>query len=446
LSFPLQPDPVTWAAGQNITAPGLRADPANLVALLARRPLLVAAQLTAAQAIAESTVVPVSLDAEYADNWNGHTIPAATYAAPLAGIYLAEGNVFITGTSTSGSYGAGIEVVQGGHTHDHLGGYLCGNGVNNTGPAASDLVELNPYTSDTVCLYAEQFATASTALATPGAYFSVRWAGLGVNFSAGQGAVNGTVVTSPQPAALWPPGSGTLITNSGGIAAGATSMTVLSATGIIVGSTLGLDYYEGQPVSPVAESVTVSSVTGTTIGISATSYPHGGNLTPGYVAVPVSAAWMNQQVRDVINFLAFPPMCRLDNISTTQALGSQTFPAGTAITWTGAPIDNFGGWNSGQSYVFPVSGVYYIYGQVFAEAMTANLSAGYAISGGTVHWGDSIRSQVSLSVCAIVRKAAVRVTAGQYVQLFGSQNSGGAVGLQGSGAAYSTLLCLWTGF
>ena len=105
-------------------------------------------------------------------------------------------------------------------------------------------------------------------------------------------------------------------------------MTVGETTGMIVGATLGLDYYEGAPVSPMAEPVTITSISGTTIGISATAYPHGGTLTPGYVAIPVSAAWMNQQVRDIINFLAYPPICRLTSSAPPRPSSPRRSPPG----------------------------------------------------------------------------------------------------------------------
>jgi hypothetical protein len=447
VSFPLPPAPITWEPGTNITAPELRADPANLAWLLTRRPLLAAAQLSTAQAIAESGAVAVKMDTEYADNWNGHTIPDATYAAQFAGWYLAEGVAFITGTSQAGVVISGIQATQDSVTHGLYGARVVPDGTNTSGPVCADLVQLNPFTSDTVELFAWQSLSASQDLAEPGAYFTVQWAALPTTIPGDEGWVNGTVVDDPQPAALWPPGSGTLITDSGGIDAGATSMTVLETTGMVTGGTLGLDYCEGQPVSPMAETVTITSITGPTIGISATAYPHGGTLTPGYVAIPVSAAFMNQQVRDVISFLAYPPICRLTNVGTTQTAGSQTFPAGTPVTFTELTVDNFRGWNSGENYVFPVSGVYYIYGQVLLSAAVTNASAGISISGGTIQWGTSARtSSTALELCVTVRRE-IRVTAGQYVTLYCSQNSGDTLSLVSAGGdSYSTLLVVFRGF
>jgi hypothetical protein len=445
LSFPLPPAPITWSPGQNITAPELRADPANLAWLLSKRPLLAAAQLTTAQAIAESTRVPVTLDAEYVDNWNGHTIGQATYAVQFAGWYLAEGVCFIPGTSQAGLLVAGISGLQNSGAYSHYGGAVVSNGVNVSAPVCADLVQLNPFTGDTVSLFAYQSLTASVDLNSPGAYFTAQWVALPTNISEGEGWINGTVVDSPQPAALWPPGSGTLLT--AGIAAGATSITVGETTGMIVGGTLGLDYYQGAAVSPMAEAVTITSITGTTIGISATAYPHGGTVTPGYVAIPVSAAFMNQQVRDVIQFLAYPPICRLTTIGTSQTIESQTFPAGTPVTFVTLTVDNFRGWNSGENYIFPAAGIYYVYGQVTISAAETSLSAGISVSGGTIQWGDSIRGSPSaaVSICATVRRE-IRVNAGDYVTLYGSQNSGATQNLNSGPVNYCTLVIVFRGF
>jgi hypothetical protein len=445
LSYPLPPAPITWEPGTNITAPELRADPGNLAALLTRRPLLVASQQTTTQGVPTGTIVPVELDTEYVDNWSGHAIAAAPYYAQFAGWYLCEGVVFMEYESTTGYYESGIQVTQNSVTTYLAGGTLTADGTNSPGPTCADLVQLNPFTSDLAELFCYQTASGELDITTSGAYLTIQWAGLPTTVTEGEGWIAGTVVADPQPAALWPPGSGTLLTAS--IATGATSITVAETTGMVVGGTLGLDYYLGAPVSPMAEAVTIESITGTTVGISATSYPHGGALTPGYVAIPVSAAFMNQQVRDMISFLAYPPMARLTTVGTTQTLTGATdlFPAGQPITFTTDTLDNFRGWNSGESYVFPVSGVYYVYGQVFIEAAITNLSAGLSVSGGTTMWGDSIRSQTSLKMCATVRKT-LRVTAGQYVQLYGCNNSNTTVSLDGDSGGCSILIVLWRGF
>jgi len=446
LSFPELPDPVTWTQGQTVTGSWLRADPGNLAWLLTKRPLFLGEQASTGQSIPGSTVEPVKMDTEIIDNWNGHVIPDAAYAVQLPGWYLCEGTAFISGGGTSWWYGAGIQSTANSVTRGLLGNILCTNGTDVAGPSVSDLVQLNPATGDTVELFAYQSSGDPLDLAlAPGAFLSVQWAGMPTSLPGYTGPV-GQVVTSPQPAAAWPPGSGTLLTGSG-VAAGGSVVTVASTTGMVAGGSLGFDYYLGQPVTPAAETVTIAGISGGTVTTSPAAYPHGGAATPGYVAVPVSAAFMNQQVRDIISFLAYPPMARLSSYDSTQGIPSNSpaFPGGTPVTFKSATLDNFSGWNGTSEWVVPVSGVYYVYGQVALAASITNLSAGIGVSGGTIGWGDSVRSQTSLVACATVRKH-LRLTAGQYLQLFASQSSGSTVDLLAGSNAYSTLVAVWRGF
>jgi len=435
--MPTYPAPRTWSADDIISASRLRADPVNLAWLLTKRPMFIGSQQSTGQSCATDVSQAVTLDTETLDGYNGHVIGSTTYSPPISGCYLSEGSVGFASASTAGPFSAGIQFNQNSVNAIVWGQTFNANGTNDAGPRASDIGALNATTFDFTNLIAFQNIGSTVNLATPnGAFFSTEWVSLLPSV--------GTKVTSPQPVELWPPNNGTSIANSGGIAAGATSVTVENAAGIVVGGTLGLDYYAGQQVHTYAETVTVTSVAGTTIGISATSYAHG-QYAP--VAVPVSAAFLNQQVRDVINFLAFPPVARLNNITSAQTLAAQTLPAGTAISWEAANIDTFGGWSASTptEYVFPVSGIYTIYGQVFVHNSANNVSAGIGVSGGTILWGDSIKSTGSIALCATVRKT-IRVTAGQYVQLFGSATTAAPLQASTASSAYSTLCVVWRSF
>jgi hypothetical protein len=83
--------------------------------------------------------------------------------------------------------------------------------------------------------------------------------------------------------------------------------------------------HRGAAYQNIAEPVSITSVAGTTIGITAALYPH---VQGAPVSVPVSAAFLNQQVRDTSNFLAYPPLCRAV-AQTTQSIAATTSPAGT---------------------------------------------------------------------------------------------------------------------
>lgn len=433
--YPVLPSPRTWSPENQLLAPLLRADPGNAITLLANPPLYIGGQTTTVQSVPTATGTPVDLDTDLADPWASHAIPNPTLAPPLAGWYLAEGLVNFTDTSTSSVMVAGIQATQNGVQNRADSAKVVNNGVNNSLPNACDLVQVNPATQDTIALYCAQDSGATKTIAS--AYLKTEW----VCASAG------TVVSSPVPAAGWTSGATTLLDS---VTAGATSAVMADPTGIVTGGTIQLDYGNA-----VAESVTVTSVSGQTIGFTACAYPHAADAP---VSVPVSAAFMNQQVRDKINFLAYRPVARLTSQGSTQGtLPSQTWPAGTAIQWVNPATagtgctDNFTGWASGNPtrYTFPVSGTWFLYGQVYLADTTASYvaSAGLAISGGTIMWGDRQKTAGSSSetICATVRRV-LRVTGGQYAEVYGSQNSGAARTISVSASQHCRMIAIWRGF
>ena len=327
------PNPRTWAAGDLISVPRLRGDMSNFAALMAGgRPMLNIQQLSGATSVPTATLTLIGLETAVLNTWGVPAVidpvtPQPYYTVPLAGWYLCQGSVGLTNEgAASYKYVTGIQAVQNSTTTNSDGASVPGNaaGGTNINGAACELLQLNPLTIDTVAVYA--FQTTGISITAAWTTFTVEWVGLPSQGS-GLPAPTGTVVASPAAAANFPSGQGTFITNGGGISAGATSMTVSDATGMIVNGTLGLDYINGQQFTNTAETVTITSVAGTTIGISATSYAH---LQNAPVAVPVSYAFLNQQCRDLIRFLAYPPMLRMQ-ATTTQSVGSTTFPAGTQI-------------------------------------------------------------------------------------------------------------------
>lgn len=521
-SYPVLPAPRTWSPGDKILTRYLRGDVTNAVQLLTGPPLVVAAQLTTGQSLPQNVITQLGLDTDLTDTWAAHQIPSPQISAPLPGWYLCEGYHASNNAVTSSQTTAGLTYTQNGTAYNVGGASTSTEGSNGPAPAVADLVLLNgtvtpyPFTAtsagslftapgsaysngtpvvlssagatlpggfaagvtywvvsasgpafqlsaasggspqavtstgsgtvtatDTVALYGVQTGASTPAITH--AYLTMQWAG----------APSGTVIASPVAPAPWPPGSGVTLTSPA--AAGATSVVVSSAQGMIAGGTLGLDVVPPPGVSPPsAEPVTITAITGTTISITPCAYPHSSGAP---VTVPVSAAWLNQQVRDQIRLLAFPPMARLTNSgAATQNLASQTFPAGTAVTWNQGPsptgqaawLDNYGGW-SGSSptrYVFPLPGVWYVYGQVSAlgSASAYSLCAGLRISGGTTLWGDVIPgSSGGVGCCATVRRH-LRVTAGQYAEVMGSQNLGSALQLHNSAGLLCKMIAIWRGF
>ena len=233
---PAVPRPVTWAAGNALTAGRLRADIGNLAWLYTQRPLYSATSLAGGYTISQNVITLLTLDTQYIDNWIGGATNFTLYGAAFPGWYLCEGSVIFGSSAATGWYGAGIQAIQNSVTTNVFGNILTPNTTNSTGPMASDLVQLNPATIDQVGVFGNQTAVASSSLNSTAGFFQAEWVALPSTITGS----NGVVVASPQPAALWPPGSGTTLTAPA--AAGATSITVASNTGIVGGSTLGLEY------------------------------------------------------------------------------------------------------------------------------------------------------------------------------------------------------------
>jgi hypothetical protein len=446
------PAPRTWAAGDAVTTPRLRGDMTNLANLFAggARPMLLSVNLQSQIPVAATATLLYIGNIVPLNTWNVPVITTggqAYYQVPFAGYYLAQG---IVSYDTSGSpgqnrYSMGFAtVVNGGASADSYGGSVPASTSTSepAGAGGCELYQFNTYanTADTLAMYAYTSNTSPGAVLI--ALLSLEWVGLPTSGLTSYTGPYGTVVSSPKAAAAFPPGQGTTITNSGGISVGATSLTVSNPAGMITGGALGLDYLNGLLYQPYAEKVTITSVSGSTIGISATSYAH---LQGAPVAVPVSYEFLNQQCRDIVNFQSYPPLLRAA-VTTTQSIPSSTFPNGTQITNLSASIDTFSGFGS-NVYTVPVAGVYFVYGQVFYTGSTSAFaaSAGLSVSGGTINWGTQFRSDTTSgvqSMCATVRRH-LRLTAGQTVALYGTQNSGSAMTTIDTAGSYSRLICVW---
>lgn len=427
---------------------------ANLADLFAggARPMLLAVSQTL-QALSSGSATLINFEQFVPLNtWNVPVINATStnpyYQIPFAGWYLVQVDQAVTtgGVPQNFKYAAGFNsVVNGAGAVNTDGGAVTASSTVGVGAgvAACELFQFNTFanTADTVATYAfTNNGVSGTSVQTATMF---EWVGLPTTSLTSYTGPVGTVVSSPQLAAAFPPGPGTTL--AAPVSAGATSITVASNTGMVTGGTLGLDYEQGMIFQPVAETVSITSVSGTTIGISAAAYPH---VSGAPVAVPVSAAFMNQQCRDMINFLAYPPMLRVQP-TATQSIPSQVFPAGTQITnltrlGTGN-LDNFTGFAT-NTYTIPVAGVYFVYGQVYyaGSASAFSYSAGLQVDAGTIQWGVYSRSGTAgaQTVCATVRRN-LRFTAGQTIKLYGSQNSGAAMNTVAAGATFSKLMAVW---
>ena len=457
------PAPRTWADGDIISVPRLRADCTNLGYLMAGgvRPLLSGqgagglitgtGTLTLSIPVYQCAVNTWNVPVTVAAPGSGVATPVP-YQIPMAGWYLAQGAVTVTGGTDPGALGCSTgftTVVNGGTASTDGGAVPAANAPPaswTVGAAACELYQFNTYaaTGDSAFLYV---GLISPSFVTIENYFTtLEWVGLPTSGLTGYTGPYGTVVATPAAASAWPPGPGTYLTASGGVPAGGTTAAVADATGIVTGGVLGLDWHMGQPQQPVAEVVTVTSVAGGTIGITAAAYAHAQDAP---VAVPVSHPFLNEQVRDPVRFLAYPPLLRAEQDGSPQSLSSQALPAGTAITLT-ETCDTFSGF-SGSEYTVPVAGCYLTYGQVYYAGSTATFtaSAGVQVSGGTILWGTTFRSASpgGVPLCATFRRT-LRFAEGDTVTLYGSQNSGADMDTQVGGGTGSTdkrskLIMVW---
>jgi hypothetical protein len=175
-------------------------------------------------------------------------------------------------------------------------------------------------------------------------------------------------------------------------------------------------------------------------------------LVPFSDATEITGAFMNTNVRDAVNFLSFPPMCRLSNQggsaqSAVNGTSTAVQFAGSAIT--GLTSDNYGGWSAGNPtrYTFPVAGRWYVAGQAaFASSNSGICQSGLRVNGGTTSWGTKAAAPATSTAGVIAASEQyLRVSAGDYVQLIAFQSSGGSLSLTTSPPSYSKLIALWTG-
>lgn len=177
---------------------------------------------------------------------------------------------------------------------------------------------------------------------------------------------------------------------------------------------------------------------------------------PGYSdTTEITGTFLNTNMRDAVRFLTFPPMARLTQTSA-QSVPSQTFPAGTAVTFgaTSAPgtsnsSDNYSGWSSSNPtrYTFPVAGRYWVYGQIpYHPALGNAWAAGLRVNGGTTTWGNRFGAPTTTSPGQMpVVEQWIRANAGDYVELMASQNSGSSSTLVVTSETVPKMIVLWEG-
>lgn len=166
--------------------------------------------------------------------------------------------------------------------------------------------------------------------------------------------------------------------------------------------------------------------------------------------VYLTSAFLNANIRDTINFLLYPPILRAHYTAGTTTLPNQAFPAGTVVTLTTVDIDNYSGFTTGASakYTAPVSGNYFCYGQLNLAATSTQFQkgVGFSVNGGTTIWGEvSLQTSDGSNGFGVAVQKRLRLTAGDTLQLVGTQNSGGAVAINTATADQTRMIVVWEG-
>ena len=143
------PSPRTWAPGDLVTVPRLRADVSDAVALLTQRPMAILQSTTGYTVPGGGGVVP--MDAELVDTWNGHQEDIssafaglqADYWCQLPGWYLCDARMpWIYTSATPGQFLAGWNGISNGAGYGPFYGPLQANGSG--GGTTSRAVDLIP--------------------------------------------------------------------------------------------------------------------------------------------------------------------------------------------------------------------------------------------------------------------------------------------------------------
>lgn len=158
----------------------------------------------------------------------------------------------------------------------------------------------------------------------------------------------------------------------------------------------------------------------------------------------VTSAFLNANITQALQFLAYPPVFRAQLSATTYTIASSSYPTGVSIFLDAVSVDNYNGWNSGtHTWTAPVGGLYTIYGQV-AILMSSNgqIACGINVNGNTTWAGlSNILISSSSTPVSISARMQVRLSAGDTVQLMGYQDSGATQALFGFG--WLKLIIIW---
>jgi hypothetical protein len=167
------------------------------------------------------------------------------------------------------------------------------------------------------------------------------------------------------------------------------------------------------------------------------------------VPTPITAAWLNANVRDAIRFLSYPPAARAHYTAGSSTLANTSLASPAIVPLTTVDVDTYGGITTGASahYTAPVSGRYLLAGQFnLAASSTATFYAcGLRVNGSTVYWGGIVRFAGSGPAGGAGVTKRLRLNAGDTVQLIAAQASGGAIAYNTGASNQTRFVVVWEG-
>jgi hypothetical protein len=206
------------------------------------------------------------------------------------------------------------------------------------------------------------------------------------------------------------------------------------------------------PNSPLLTTRWVSALSGTN-GLAVPANP-AWPVPPSYV----TSAFMNTNVRNVIEFLIYPPIMEAYRNATGSLASQASMPAtGTATLCDTITVDNYSAFNTSSGvWTAPVSGLYYAAGTVGVLSNTnANgLSAGLTVTSSNYNsgttftiWGGCITPVPAAQGAGAMCRRHLRLNAGDTIALASFQNSASSSAMTYQGGASSTprLLVIWEG-
>jgi len=167
------------------------------------------------------------------------------------------------------------------------------------------------------------------------------------------------------------------------------------------------------------------------------------------VPSPITAAWLNANLRDAIRFLTYPPIAKAHYTAGSSSLASGTLASPAVVPLTTVDVDTYAGFTTGASahYTAPVAGRYLFAGQfnLAASSTTQWHACGLQVNGSTNYWGRISRFAGTSLACGASITKRLRLNAGDTVALIGTQSSGSPTAYNTSASNQTRLLAVWEG-